>query len=124
MARRQNLGESADWFTGEAKTLPFEIYSSDEATIQDVTGWSCSWTLRRVQGDDEILLTKTTGGSGITITGSYNATPATNTQRISVAVTSGNTTNLQPGLYWHCLRRTDSSSETVLSYGDVTLKRA
>jgi hypothetical protein len=124
MARQQNLGDSADWFTGENKTLPFEIYSSNEATIQDVTGYTMRWVLRRRIDDDAILISKTTGAGTITITGSYNSDPDTNTQRVNIITLPADTEFLQPGRYYHTLKRTDSGFATVLSYGDVHLKKA
>jgi hypothetical protein len=124
MARQQNLGTSAEWFVGEDKTLPFEIYSDDEVTIQNVTGWAMTWVLRKGKDDDPIVLTKTTGGSTITITGSYNADPDTNTQRVNVLIEDTDTEHFQPGKYYHTLKRTTAGSATVLSYGDVHLKKA
>lgn len=124
MARLQHLGASQDWFIGEDKTLPFEIYTSDEATIQDVSGWAMTWVLRRIGESNAIVITKTTGGSTITITGVFNAVPTTNTQRTNVLILDTDTDNLQPGTYEHALKRTTSGSETILSYGTVELKKA
>jgi len=124
MARQQNLGESAEWFVGEDKTLPFEIYSDDEATIQNVTGFAMHWVLRTRKDDDAILLDKSTGEATITISGSYNADPDTNTQRVNVIIADTDTEHFQPGRYYHTLKRTDAGLATVLSYGDVHLKKA
>jgi hypothetical protein len=123
MSRTQNIGTSAEWFVGTNKTLPFEIYSDDEVTIEDVTGWACRWVLRRAKDDDPIILDKTTV-SGITISGTYNADPAVNTQRVYVATTPSDTQHLQPGRYYHALKRTDSGFEDILSEGVVHLKKA
>lgn len=124
MARLQNLGDTDDWFIGEDKTLEFEIYDSTEALIQNVTGWAMLFRLRRISESDAVLFTKTTGGSTITIAGTYNADPTVNAQRTSVVIDDTDTDNLQPGKYAYWLWRTDSGNETVLAYGDVTLKRA
>lgn len=124
MAREQHLGASEEWFIGEDKTIPFEIYSSDEATMQDVAGWALEWRLRKMIDSDAVLLTRTTGGSTITISGTYNAVPATNTQRINVLIEDTDTDNLQPGNYQYALKRTTAGSETILAYGTVTLKKA
>jgi hypothetical protein len=106
MARRQNIGQSEDWFIGEDKTLPFEVYDGSAAD------------------GDRVVLTRTTGGSTITITGSFNADPDTNTQRVNVLVEDTDTDNMQPGRYYYVLRRTDAGNETVLAYGDIDLKKA
>ena len=124
MARLQNLGDSAEWFVGEDKAIPFEIYTDDEVTIQDVTGFTMRWVLRKRKDDDAILLDKTTAGATITITGSYNADPDTNTQRVNVIIADTDTEHFQPGRYYHTLKRTDAGFATVLSYGDVYLKKA
>jgi hypothetical protein len=124
MARQQNIGDTEDWFVGEDKTIPFEVYSSDEATIEDVTGWAIQWVLRKTVGDDAIVLSKTTGAASVTITGSYDADPAVNTQRVNVLISDTDTDNFQPGKYQHALKRTDDTFETILSYGDVHLKKA
>jgi len=124
MARLQNLGDSAEWFVGEDKAIPFEIYTDDEVTIQDVTGFTMRWVLRKRKDDDAILLDKTTAGATITITGSYNADPDTNTQRVNVIIADTDTEHFQPGRYYHTLKRTDAGLATVLSYGDAHLKKA
>lgn len=124
MARQQHLGGSEDWFVGEDKTLEFEIYDSTGAAIQDVSGWAIQWVMRKVFDGNAIVISKTTGAGTITITGSYNSDPDVNTQRVAVAITDDDTDNLQPGQYEHALKRTTSGSETVLSYGQVHLKKA
>jgi hypothetical protein len=125
MARQQNLGASEDWFIGEDKTIPFEIYDgATEATMKDVTGFALEFKMRIKAEGDRVVLTRTTGASTITITGSYNAVQATNTQRVNVLVEDTDTDNLQPGAYSYSLRRTDAGNETVLAYGDITLKKA
>lgn len=123
MAREQHIGGSDHWFIGEDKTLPFEIYDSTEEQIQNVTGYAIGFYLRKILEGDPLVFSKTTGASTITITGSYNADPDTNTQRINVLITDDDTDNLQPGQYQYSLWRTDSGSETVLAYGTVELKK-
>ncbi len=124
MAREQHIGASDEWFIGEDKVFAFEIYSADKATIEDVSGWALAWVLRQQGESDAVRLTKTTGAATITITGSFNATPATNTQRVNVIIADTDTDNLQPGTYLHALKRTTDGSETILSYGTATLKKA
>jgi hypothetical protein len=125
MARRQNIGGSEDWFIGEDKTLPFEVYDgAAESTIIDVTGWAMEFRMRLPIEGDRVVLTRTTGGSTITITGSFNASPTTNTQRVNVLVEDTDTDNFQPGRYYYVLRRPDAGNETVLAYGDIDLKKA
>lgn len=125
MARQQNLGGSEDWFIGEDKTLPFEIYDgANESLIVDVSAFAMEFKLRRKGDTDKVVLTKTTGGSTITITGAFNSDPDTNTQKTNVLIEDTDTDHLPPGDYYYSLRRTDAGNETVLAYGDVVLKRA
>jgi hypothetical protein len=124
MARLQHIGASQDWFVGEDKTLQFEIYSADEATIEDVSTFALRFRLRHAIESDKVVLTKTTGGSGITISGVFNAAPTTNLQRTYVVIDDTDTDNLQPGKYQYSLWRTDSGNETVIAFGDVDLKLA
>jgi hypothetical protein len=125
MARRQDIGQSADWFIGEDKTLPFEVYDGGaESTIINVTGWAIEFKMRLPIEGDRIALTRTTGASTITITGTFNATPSVNTQRVNVLVEDTDTDHLHPGRYYYVLRRTDAGNETVLAYGDIDLKKA
>lgn len=123
MAREQNIGAADDWFIGEDKTIPFEIYSSDEATIEDISTFALAFYLRQIGGPDKRVLTCTTGASTITITGSFNTDPDTNTQRANVIVADTDTDNLLPGKYSFSLWRTDDGNETVLAYGTAILKK-
>jgi hypothetical protein len=121
MARLQHIGASQDWFIGEDKTLAFEIYTSDEATIQDVSAFAMAFYLREVLESDRKVLTCTTGASTITVTGSHNADPDTNTQRTNVIVADTDTDHLRPGKYQYWLWRTDAGNETVLAHGTAEL---
>lgn len=123
MARQQNIGDTQDWFLGEDKTLKFEIYAEDDATIADITAYAFQWALRRKEDGQEIVLNKTSG-AGIAITGAYDADPAVNTQRAEVTIADTDTDALEPGTYYHALKRTNADHETILSYGEAFLKRA
>lgn len=124
MARQQHLGETEDIFIGEDKTIPFEIYASDEEAIENVATFAMAFYIRQVGDSDKRLLTKTTGGSTITITGSHNSSPTTNTQRTNVLIEDTDTDHWQPGNYSYSLWRTDAGNETVLAYGLITFKKA
>lgn len=124
MAREQHIGESEKWYIGEDKTIAFEIYDSTEALIENVTGWAMGCYFYKIGADDPLVLTRTTGASTITITGSYNSDPATNTQRTNVLVVDTDTDNFQPGKYAYWLWRTDDGNETVLASGTVYLLHA
>ncbi len=102
-------------FIGEDRTLRFTVVDANDAAV-DITGYALEWVMRERPGSDMATLTKTTG-SGITITDGPNGL-------CEVAIADANTLALDPGTYFHTLRRTDDGSETVLSFGDVILKQA
>lgn len=120
MSEEANI--SSDWFIGEDKIFAFTIYQKTAAgvlttTPQDISGWALRWDLRRshLEGDP-VVLSKSTGGSGITITSG----PAGTGQ---IAIADTDTDALPPKLYYHALKRTDADSETVLLQGFATLRK-
>ena len=123
MALRQDIDKADGFFIDEDKTLSFEILAADDATPVDVAEWALTWTVRRHVTDDAPAVAKTSG-SGITITGTYNAVRASNTQRVIVAVADSDTAALASATYKHALKRTNDGSETILSFGDLVLQKA
>lgn len=104
------------WYAGEDKTLRFTIYTDDtEATCEDVSGFTLSWKLTTKPGATA-LLTKTG-----TVSGTFNATPASNTQRVTVSIADTDTDALTATTYYHELKRTDAGNEAVLAQGRATL---
>jgi len=124
MAIRQDINKADGFFIDEDKTLAFEILGADGATPVDMTGWTLAWTVRRYVTDADPAIAKASGGSGVTITGTYNVDRATNTQRVIVAIADTDTAALAAGIYKHALKRTDEGSETILSFGDLVLQKA
>lgn len=118
MAKVQDIVGDDAFLQGTDFTYPCEILNGAETAAIDITGWALSWLVKRYKADADVaaLITKTTS-SGIAIAGSYNATPASNTQRATITVEDTDTTSLSPGLYYHELKRTTSGSETVLITG-------
>jgi hypothetical protein len=107
-----------DFYIGEDKILgPFTVYQQNKRTAQDITGWSVSWMLKRSleDPDADLVLQKTTS-AGITLT-----TPTSGILSITIADTD--TDGLEPGKYYHEVKRTDAGQETVLSQGTCVLKR-
>lgn len=114
-----HIDEDDDFFIGEDKSLtPFTVYQADKRTRQNITGWTISWMLKRSLTDPDVdaLLTKTTG-AGITLT-----TPTSGICTITIADTD--TDSLEPGRYYHEVKRMDAGNETVLSQGRCVLRRA
>jgi hypothetical protein len=128
MAIERNITEDDDWYVGEDKTLPATIYQSDYAvdpltgvvtgTLQDITGWTLSWLVKRKasDADADALITKTTS-SGIALT-----TPASGLCTITVADTD--TDSIPQGTYHHELKRMDAGFEAVLIRGRAVIQGA
>ena len=125
MAIEREITADDHWFVGEDKSLIYTIYKADEVTPQDVSGWALSWRLKRFKTDADVdsLLTKTTAGGEVVISGVYNVNPATNTQIVTVSIVDTDTDGITPGNAYHELKRTNDQSETVLAFGMVRLLR-
>jgi hypothetical protein len=109
-----------DIFLGTDFERVFHIKNEDESASINILGWAISWMVKRHkdQADLLALLTKTTAGGALVISGSYNADPAVNTQRVTLTVADTDTdTAINEGLYHWELKRTDAGFETVLAYG-------
>lgn len=124
MAIEANISRSHHWFCGEDKVFSYTVYQADGTTPEDVTGWTFDWALRRRNDDADPAVLEKTSVSGISITGTYNADPAQNTQRVEVTIADTDTEDLPAGPYRHSLKRTDDGSETILSFGNAVLQRA
>lgn len=115
----------ADLGIGEDHTFPCTILNATETLAVDITGWSLSWMIKILPADADIaaILTKTTTAGGIVIAGTFNATPSVNTQKATVTVLDTDTDLLEPGVYYHELKRMDSGAETTLITGFLELVR-
>lgn len=113
---------------GVDHTFPFHIKDDDLDASVNVSTFAMSFLVKRFpeDADNAALITKTTS-SGITVAGTFNATPASNAQRVSVAVLDTDTTpssTLQPCLAHWELKRTDAGLEVVMAYGRMDLQQA
>jgi hypothetical protein len=88
--------------------------------IQDITGYTMEWVLRAGPTAVSDLLTKTIG-DGITITDAGNGI-------CQVALAADDTADsdgviiIQPGDYFHTLRKTNAGDESVLAFGLAVLR--
>lgn len=141
MAYRRDITADDKVFYDTDNILKFRVWSGDPtaaeiaantATPQDVTGWTMSWTLRKkAKTADPPLIYKTTS-SGIAITGVFNADPLVNTQRVEVTIEDTDTYDvsvspnviIKAGMYEHALKRTDTGSEGILTWGTFKLLQA
>jgi len=126
MSYESSIEATDHFFAGEDKTLSYEVFAEDGVAMENVAAFAMEWTLRksltskqpyRAQGS--VVVTKETGGSGITVTGAYDSVRASNTQRVIVTIADTDTENLAGGRYVCSLKRTDAGIEAVLSHGVV-----
>lgn len=111
------------YWLGTDKAYAFTVYTSSAVTaIRDVTGYTTQFMVKRNVDDADVDALITASG---TVSGTFNAVPGTNTQKITVTVADDTTdTEVSPGLaYWE-LKRTDAGSEAVLAFGTIELRRA
>lgn len=123
---------------GDDRILSFTIFEQEglevdenqnvvSGTVKDITGYELIFVVRTTDTTPRAeLITKATGGSGITISGVFNADPDINTQRIEIDIEDTDTWTsssdfLKPGKYRYALKRTDEGTETTLAYGDFVL---
>jgi len=115
-------------FLGKDQQFRHTVYASGTtlvqiaagtATPENIAGFTLSWMVKtRLEDVDSRALVTKAG----TITGTYGATQATNTQRALVTVDDTDTAHLKAcDAFWE-LARTDAGFETVLAYGVLTLK--
>ncbi len=114
MAVRFNITADEDFFIGADQPIEIDVKQSDGSTPQAMTGWALTWELKDSPADTAHF-SKTVGG-GISI-GNGSGTD----DRATITVADTDTEPLEPGLYYHQLRRTDAGSERILSFGTVVL---
>jgi hypothetical protein len=117
MSIRFDITKENEFFIGEDRTINIDVKQSDESTAQTMTGWSLTWELKPSPGE-AFSIQKTTS-DGITIGNGVGTD-----DRASITIGDGDTEAIEPGVYYHQLRRTDAGSEQLLSFGDVTLRES
>lgn len=132
MATERNITAADDVFFDTDMVLRFAITAGSPAVPVDVSTWSFAWVLRRkVNSVDPAIIEKTTG-AGIAVSGTFDADPEVNTQRVDVTLEDTDTYDpdadppvlVKAGTYAHALKRVDDGAETVLTYGSFVLKQA
>lgn len=132
MAIQRDITADDGVFFDTDVVLKFAITSGDPAVPVDVATWTFAWVLRKkVDSADPAIIEKTTG-AGITVTGTYDADPEVNTQRVEVEIEDTDTYDpdgspvvlVKAGDYVHALKRIDDGVESVLTFGKFKLLRA
>jgi hypothetical protein len=143
VAYRRDYPKVNDIIIGDDLAFHYEIFQDDlvatfdsatgqdiyvSGTPEDVTTWTFRWELRvKDTATGAAILSKTTV-SGITITGTYDASHAANTQRVVVTIADTETYSdaqevlIPPKTYVYSLKRDDSGSEKTLVYGKFVLQ--
>lgn len=125
-------GDSRLLFIGDDKNLEFEVFTQSGSqtgaeavtagVMEDVSGFTLRFELRKsASASDPSIVTKTTSGGGITISGSFNAARASNTQRVIVAIEDSDTYDLPARGYQYTLKRMDAGFENTLAFGALDL---
>jgi len=143
VAYRRDYPKVNDIIIGDDLAFHYEIFQDDlvatfdsatgqdiyvSGTPEDVTTWTFRWELRvKDTATGTAILSKTTV-SGITITGTYDADHAANTQRVVVTIADTETYSdaqvvlIPPKTYVYSLKRDDAGSEKTLVYGKFVLQ--
>jgi hypothetical protein len=121
MAEHAPITKEDEWFTGEDKTFRFTVRDSAGA-IQVLTGWEVEWVLRkhRSAAGDPVLIKDNDPGTA-PVDAAITDGPG---GKVEVYIRRGDTDDLNPGTYFHTLRRTDDGSSSVLAYGEAVLQQA
>jgi len=143
VAYRRDYTKVNDIIIGDDLSFKYEIFQDDlvatfdattgrdtyvSGTPEDVATWSFRWELRVKDTATGVPMLSYTLGSGITITGTYNASHAANTQRVVVAIADTETYSdagavlIPPKTYTYSLKRDDPGSEKTLVYGKFVLQ--
>ena len=112
--------QNTSYEIGRDHQFECEILNTAQTAAVDISTWALAWMVKRYTSDADVaaLVSKTTG-AGIAVTGSFDADPEDNTQLAVVTIEDSDTTSLNPGLYFHELKRTDAGFETTLIYGTI-----
>lgn len=111
------------FFQGEDKVLVIGPVVDENGAGVDISGWALSYVLQRNAKSTTPFLHKTTADD-ISITGTFNATLASNTQRIEIEFFDEETNEIAAKEYYHELKRTDADTETVLMRGAFVLSQS
>lgn len=100
---------------GDDQSLSFAAKQSDGTTALDLTGATVKWKLSRTP-QTAALVTKQTGGSGITVDSAASGT-------FTVTLESADTATLARGRYYHETQVIDASgNESTISMGHAVMQ--
>lgn len=137
MAHQRHFTASDGLIIGDDIQLSFEVFDDDlvvdddgayvSGTPVDVAAWTFAFNVRTTETTLTTPVLSKDTSSGITITGTFSATPASNTQRVLVAIADTDTYSdvgvvlVQPKTYYYSLKRTNAGSEKTVAFGKFVL---
>lgn len=120
MASNVTIGGNGTLFIGEDKTLFFELPSAADLTAAvNMAGWTMLFDVRKTDAAATAIVSVAPS-----LTGSFNAVRASNTQRAVVTLSDDLTNLFKAATYRYSWKRMDGDSETVLMYGDFVIEKA
>ena len=115
MATESPIRKTDGLFRGEDKVLQYTIVDSADVAV-NITGWTFTWIMRAgASYAGTALLELTSAGGACAITNAAGGI-------MTVTITDTQLDPIQPGTYYYELWRNNAGNETVLAYGDVTLR--
>lgn len=119
MALDAPIGGNGSLFVGEDKVFTLELIDMSSNPV-DMSGWTLLFDVRKKDNSiDPAIISKTPS-----LTGTFNASRSSNTQRAVAVVTDTDMNLFKAGTYRHSWKRMDDGSETVLAWGDFTPEKA
>ena len=123
MALKYDFTLSNNIFIGADKILEFEVLDADDLPV-DVSAFTMAFAAG-LPGSTAFIAKTSAVGGGITVTGTYDAVRAANTQRVRVAIASANTSAQRASRqYEYSLTREDAGYEDTLAWGAFPLRAA
>lgn len=117
MAKKSTIQQ----FRGTDHTFKFPILNVEEDTALSTTDWTFDFVVKQSPDDLDASALIHVANADITKTGTFDADPTVNTERVNVFIADTLTDNLAPGEYAWELKRTNDGFEAILGYGTYKL---
>lgn len=123
-ARTAATYQGDDLVIGTAEPKPaYQVLSEDGSEAINVTGFTFSWMLKRDLEDEDADAIAHIVNADINVTGTFDADPDVNEQRVIPNLLAVHTAGEEPGYVYGELRRTNSGFERVVDKRKFALVR-